>query len=167
MSPRPGTFESVLVSLLSSSPASAKLWPSRSSTPVLARRVRKPGNQEAVKLHAVGEVKRGYFRLQLQTNVIFVDDGRLEIQTDTVFLENDAYSTVAATATALDYGHRILTAGEEARLLTVHRDQVWLGESAQRALCLQGAYHGGHIAAQDQKVETTKCASQDAASDAQ
>ena len=47
-----------------------------------------------------------------------------------------------AAAAALNYRNRKFAAGEEARLLAVHRDQIWFRQFAQRALCLQHANHG-------------------------
>ena len=137
MSPSTGTFESDRVSLLSSKPARANDCPSRSSTPVFARRVRRAGINKAVEPDAVREIDRRNFGLEFEPDVIFIDDRRLEVQTHAIFFEHDG--DCASLAAALDDRNGKLAAREEARLLAIHGDQIWLGQRAQRALRLQCA----------------------------
>ena len=71
--------------------------------------------------------------------MIFVDDHRFEIQANAIFFPNDR-DAVGAIA-GLKNGYRKLTTGEEARLLIVHRDQVWFGQLAEGALSAQQLEH--------------------------
>src|ERR1051326_7580406 len=136
-SPSTGTFDIFRVSLLSSSPARAK---SR--------------NHESFEFHAVGEIDRRDFRLELETNVIFIDDGWFKVQTDAVFLELNCHSSsAAATAAAtLNNGNRKLTAREEACGLSIHRDQVRLSQCTECAVGLHRANHLCGVAAHQEHV---------------
>src|SRR6185369_13571003 len=115
--------------------------------------------------NAVCKIDRRYFRFELETDVIFVDDGRFKVQTNTVFLELNGDGVTAATAaSALNNRNRKFAAGEEAGNLAIHRDQVWLGQRTQRTVCLHGANEGGHVAAeQDQVRRGVECSRQQAA----
>ncbi len=55
----------------------------------------------------------------------------------------------------LKHRHRKLTAGEETRLLAVHRDQVWFGQLAERAFLTQHTEHrpGIDLTIENKEVE--------------
>src|SRR5688572_20121666 len=108
-------------------------------------------NYETVETNAIAEVDRGDFRLEFETDVVFVDDGRFEVETDAILFPHDGHAVTAIAHLEHRYGE--LTTGEEARLLTVHRDQVWLGQLAEGAFLTQ---HSQHRAGIDLTIENEK-----------
>ena len=117
---------------LSSRPAIANDCPSRSSTSVSARARRERRNPEAAQAHAVREVERADFGLDLQPDGVS-RDRRREVQSDAEFLEQDRHGA----GRALHDRDREFAAGQEAGLLTVVGNQVRLGEALKRAASLR------------------------------
>src|SRR6476659_6659362 len=91
--------------------------------------------------------------------MIFVDNRRFEIQTNAILLKHDCHCAALASS-SLNDRYRIFATSQETRLLSIHRDQIWLGKSAQGTLRLQRADHGGHVTAQNQKIERAEGAAQ-------
>src|SRR5919112_870141 len=54
------------------------------------------GDEEAVELHAVGEVYRRDLGLKLKAYVVLVDDGRLEVEADALLLAHDRHGRLVA-----------------------------------------------------------------------
>src|SRR6187551_2570550 len=85
--------------------------------------------------------------------MIFVDDHRFEVQAHTVFFELDGHGISGAAA--LDDRNRELAAGEEARRLAIHGDQVWLSQSTQSTVGLHGANQLHGVATHEEDVHRT------------
>src|SRR5947207_697901 len=97
--------------------------------------------------------------------MIFINNGRFEVKPHTILLKHDRHGTACTgSRTGLDDRDRELTAGEKTRLLTVHGDQVRLGQRAERSVSLQCLYHAGHVTTQNKKVESTEGAAQQSVS---
>src|SRR5205085_2397078 len=119
-------------------------------------------NDEAIELDAISEINCGDFRLKLKTDVIFVNDRRLEVQANAILFEYDRDSRAITAATLYDR-HWKLATREKTGLLAVHRNEVRLSQLAQRALLLHSSNHAHCIAAHHEEVE---CAGERAAQDA-
>ena len=125
---RIGIAASSSCDMLSSRPAIANDWPSRSSTSVSARRVvsagmRKPSSVMPLAKSSVLTSGRTFSRMTSPA-IVGVKFSRTP---------NSLNETVTAAGCALDDGNRKLAAGQEAGLLAVVGDQVRLGEALEAA----------------------------------
>ena len=110
----------------------AKLSPSRISTVVdVSRRVKASTVNEPV-VEPVGRVDGRGRRLQLEVDRAGVEDARREIELDAEGLVLDGDAVVL-----LGDRHRVLAAGEEARLLAGKGREVRLGEDPDEAPLLE------------------------------
>ena len=110
-----------------------KLWPSRSSIVVEARRTISAGTETPFATVTVCVVSIcAHFRLDLQVDQAAAEHGRRKGKTDAVFLVVDRDLSERA-------GHRdrIFAAGQEARGIAGERDQIGLGQAAGDALLLE------------------------------
>ena len=153
MSPMPGIFDIVLVSVLFISPAIANVCPSRSSTSVSVRRVDSAGMRNPSMCDGVGEVERAHLGTNLQVHQVAAEHRRREAQTDAELLEHDRHGVGAVAR--LHHRVGILAAGEEARLLAVRRNQVRLGEALEQPLGLQRMHDAAEtfLRVEDEQVE--------------
>ena len=114
--------------MLSSRPAIANDWPSRSSTSVSARRVVSAGMRKPDSVMPLLKSSVLTSGLTLQPDHV-AGDRRRERQPDAELLALHRHGAGGA----LDDGNRELAAGEEARLLAVVGDQVRLGQALEVA----------------------------------
>ena len=114
--------------MLSSRPAIANDWPSRSSTSVSARRVVSAGMRKPDSVTPLLKSSELTSGLHLQPDHV-AGDRRLEVQPDAELLEHDR----DRAGGALDDRNRELAAGQEAGFLAVVGDQVRLGEALEAA----------------------------------
>src|SRR3954447_6268838 len=80
--------------------------------------------------------------------MIFVNDRRFEVEANAIFFPN--YGDALVAVSGLQHRHWELAAREEARLLVVHGDQVWLRKFTEGAF---GAQHLQHCRGVERAIE--------------
>ena len=123
--------------LACSSPAIAKLWPSRNSIVVRASRLVIDGITEAGDLDGFCEVELAYRRRQAQIDDAASQDRRHERQLYAEGLELGGDDWHAASAPRLRRRHRKFAARQEGGGVTGECNQVRLGQASDEALRFQ------------------------------
>ena len=105
MSPMPGIFDIVLVSVLFSRPAMANVWPSRSSTSVSVRRVVSAGIRKPSSVIALAKSSALTSGLHLEVDQVAAEHRRREVQPDAELLEHDRDRVAAGARCTTGYGN--------------------------------------------------------------
>ena len=114
----------------------ANVWPSASSTQVSTLRSREAWHGVTVQIHRVCVIQFAHFRSHFQADPAVTEDDGNEVQTNPVVTVFDRRRDTAGAA--LWHWDRIFTTSQEAGSLPADRDEIRLGEDAEKIVLTKG-----------------------------